>query len=78
MSQFYVRNEFFHPKLNITTYTIKVIRKLHLKIKKKTVLINIKHAQKIENIKKTKKISKLDNNIILKINYSIIPKLHSK
>ena len=78
MSQFYLHNELFHPKLNITTYTIKVIRKLHLKIKKKTVLINIRHAQKIENIKKNKKNLKLDNNIILKINYSIIPKLHFK
>ena len=32
MSQFYLHNEFFHLKLNITTYTIKAIRKLHLKI----------------------------------------------
>ena len=38
MSQFYLPNEFYHPKLNITTYSIKVIRKLHLKIKKKKKL----------------------------------------
>ena len=40
MSQFYLRNGFYHPKLNITTYSIKVIRKLHLKIIKKKLFLS--------------------------------------